>query len=382
MRYLSVCTGILGCKLALEQHGFEPAAYSEIDDYCSLIISERGGRPNVGDMQGINDNVLKLIGHVDALVGGTPCQSFSVAGLRNGMADPRGNLALEFLRLADATRAKWVVWENVPGVLSSDGGRDFGAFVGGLAELGYGWAYRVLDAQYWGLAQRRKRVFVVGCLGGWARAAAVLFERSCLRGDPPPSRETGARVAGAFTAGAHPGSYNGQDARELIAVPDPAYPITAGHRTAKFGSGRDAQDTFVISDVADPVTVTEGKTYDHCGKNSRPRNLIVFDRTQVTSDKNYSSPKEGDPCHPIAATAKPPTIAAPDYGVRRLTPTEVERLQGYPDGWTKVIMPDGKPASDTRRYRALGNTWAVPVMAWIGKRIKTVEELTDGEVRA
>jgi site-specific DNA-cytosine methylase len=128
---------------------------------------------------------------VDVLVGGTPCQSFSVAGLRKGLSDPRGNLALTYLALADRYRPEWLVWENVPGVLSSGDGRDFGAFLGGLAELGYGWAYRSLDAQHFGLAQRRKRVFVVASARGWQRAAAVLFERASMSGHPAPRREAG-----------------------------------------------------------------------------------------------------------------------------------------------------------------------------------------------
>src|SRR5690606_38133166 len=126
----------------------------------------------------------------DLIVGGTPCQSFSVAGLRQGMAAPRGNLALVFLRLVDRYRPRWVLWENVPGVRSSGDGRDLGAFHGALGELGYGWAYRSLDAQYFGLAQRRERVFVVAHSGGdWRTPAAVLLERASLRGDPAPSRE-------------------------------------------------------------------------------------------------------------------------------------------------------------------------------------------------
>jgi site-specific DNA-cytosine methylase len=129
------------------------------------------------------------LGPIDLFCGGTPCQSFSVAGLRKGLDDPRGNLMLTYLAIADKFRPRWLVWENVPGVLSSNGGRDFGAFLGGLGQLGYGFAYRVLDAQYFGVAQRRRRVFVVGYLGDWRPAAAVLFERDSLRGNPAPSRK-------------------------------------------------------------------------------------------------------------------------------------------------------------------------------------------------
>src|SRR6185437_2410388 len=153
--------------------------------------------PNLGDMTKYQEWPDATI---DLLVGGTPCQSFSVAGLRKGLADPRGNLMLTYLAIAERYAPRWVVWENVPGVLSSNGGRDFGTFLGGLAELGYGFAYRVLDAQFFGVAQRRRRVFVVGCLGDWRRAAAVLFERASLSGHPAPSRETRQGIAPTISA--------------------------------------------------------------------------------------------------------------------------------------------------------------------------------------
>ena len=139
--------------------------------------------PNLGDMTRLFDNEIFLHSTIDVLVGGTPCQSFSTAGLRKGLADPRGNLALVYLRIADEKRPRWLIWENVPGVLSSNGGRDFGSFLGALGQLGYGFAYRVLDAQYFGVPQRRRRVFVVGYLGDWRPPAAVLFEREGTGGN-------------------------------------------------------------------------------------------------------------------------------------------------------------------------------------------------------
>ena len=188
MRYLSVCSGIEAATVAWESLGWKPAGFSEVEPFCCALLEHHYPKvPNLGDMTEHGGWDVRA----DILVGGTPCQSFSVAGLRGGMADPRGNLALVFLGIAAQVRPRWIVWENVPGVLSADEGRAFGAFLGGMAELGYGWAYRVLDAQYFGVAQRRRRVFVVGCAGGWRSAAAVLFESSCLRGDPAPSREAG-----------------------------------------------------------------------------------------------------------------------------------------------------------------------------------------------
>lgn len=193
MRYGSACSGIEAATLAWAPLGWQAQWFSEIDAFASAVLAHHYPEvPNLGDLTKIHRRQEFKDAPIDLLVGGTPCQSFSVAGLRRGLADPRGNLALEFLRLVDLARPRWVVWENVPGVLSQDGGRAFGTFLGALGQLGYGWAYRVLDAQYFGLAQRRKRVFVIGHSGGqWARAAAVLFDAASLSGDPPPSREAG-----------------------------------------------------------------------------------------------------------------------------------------------------------------------------------------------
>jgi DNA (cytosine-5)-methyltransferase 1 len=172
--------------------GWVPAFFSEIEKFPRAVLQHH--YPNVplhGDFTTIKGDEY---GAIDLLVGGTPCQSFSVAGLRKGLDDHRGNLALEYLRLVERTQPQWIVWENVPGVLSSNKGRDFGSFLGALVELGYGFAYRILDAQYFGVAQRRRRVFVVGYLGDWRPAGAVLFERESLRGDIAPSRKAGRQL--------------------------------------------------------------------------------------------------------------------------------------------------------------------------------------------
>ena len=195
MKYLSVCSGIEAASVAWHPLGFKPVAFSEIEKFPSAVLAHHyPNTPNLGDMTKCND--WKLNEPIDLLVGGTPCQAFSVAGLRKGLDDPRGNLTLTFLAMARKFRPRWIVWENVPGVLS-DKTNAFGALLAGLAELGYGCAYRVLDAQFFGVAQRRRRVFVVGYLGDWQRAAAVLFEPESLRGDSAPSRKTREGIAGA-----------------------------------------------------------------------------------------------------------------------------------------------------------------------------------------
>jgi DNA (cytosine-5)-methyltransferase 1 len=189
MRFGSVCSGIEAASVAWHPMGWRASFLSEIEPFpCSALKHHYPEVPLHGDFTTIKKDQYDAI---DVLVGGTPCQSFSVAGLRKGLDDPRGNLMLGYLALADKYRPDWLVWENVPGVLSSNGGRDFGTFLGGLGQLGYGFAYRVLDAQHFGVPQRRRRVFVVGCLGDWRRAAAVLFERHSLQGNPAPRRQAG-----------------------------------------------------------------------------------------------------------------------------------------------------------------------------------------------
>ena len=245
MRYLSVCSGIEAVSVAWGPLGWTPAMFAEIDPFCCWLLRSRyhASRPvympsphdspdrkeakrraaairniialpadgaivNAGDFTKIGSND---VGTIDLLAGGTPCQSFSVAGKRAGLDDPRGNLTIEFARLAGRLRPVWLVWENVPGVLSIDDGRTFGAFLGMLVELGYGIAYRVLNAQHFGVPQRRRRVFVVGHLGNWRAAAAVLLERSSLSGYPPPRREARKDVAPTLSARAHGGGGPGTD---------------------------------------------------------------------------------------------------------------------------------------------------------------------------
>ena len=322
-QYGSVCSGIEAATAAWHDLGWKPSFFSEIEAFPRAVLKHHyPDTPLHGDFTTIKGNEYEPI---DLLVGGTPCQSFSVAGLRGGLADDRGNLALEFLRLAKRTRPRWLVWENVPGVLSSNGGRDFGSILGGMVELGYGVAYRTLDAQYFGVAQRRRRVFVVGYLGDWRRAAAVLFERHSLQGHSAPRREKGERVADTFTVGANQCSGFPGDITEVS---------VSMSLNAKGGSGRmDAEsETLIACDVV----------------------------------------------HTLRALSKLETYVAHTLQVRRLTPRECERLQGFPDDYTAISWR-GKPARDCPdgpRYKALGNSMAVPVMRWIGQRIQMVDNIS------
>jgi DNA (cytosine-5)-methyltransferase 1 len=497
MKYLSVCSGIEAATVAWHPLGWEAVGFSEIEKFPSQVLAHHYPNvPNLGDMTKFKE--WNFESNIDVFVGGTPCQSFSVAGLRKGLDDPRGNLMLTYLAIADKLRPRWLVWENVPGVLSSNGGKDFGTFLGGLGELGYGFAYRVLDAQYFGVAQRRRRVFVVGYLGDWRRAAAVLFERHSLSGDLAPRREKrqGAtasvasgvavsdyEVAGTLDKGVpgrgigHNGNYDSQVVSIAKQWPSevaptlttdfadklgqnnqhidgqrggffvPVQPIalaenTIGRQPENGGNGDGFTDggpmytlnATGVHGVAQPIAynIAPGKgllkndihitnadatkTLDASGSNPamhqggaaivqpiffEPRSPDgvprIYPMEGAAPTLNTMGGGQREPCvthavgtdlynaaitGDIAATMSThgsnsggsgPTVMH-QMAVRRLTPKECERLQGFPDNYTD-IMPKGKATPDGSRYKALGNSMAVPVMAWIGKRIQEVENL-------
>ncbi|CAB4153026.1 C-5 cytosine methyltransferase [uncultured Caudovirales phage] len=547
MKYLSVCSGIEAATVAWHPLGWTPVGFGEIEKFpCQVLAHHYPDVTNFGDMTKFKE--WSIGSDVNVLVGGTPCQSFSVAGLRKGLDDPRGNLMLTYLAIAAKHRPKWLVWENVPGVLSSNGGLDFASLLRGMGELGYGFAYRVLDAQYFGVAQRRRRVFVVGYLGNWRPAAAVLFERHSLQGHPAPSREKGQGIAPTIKASVGTGGVDVEhpmvpvmhscispalkardakgplsdgdgDGDGAILVPM-MQPIalaenTIGRKPENGGNGDGFADggpmytlnATGVHGVAQPINIYGGNkrtdrpeggfyvrmdedisktldaasglnptcsqggtavmqpipidTMNHIGRGDKHSfgdfvsgapsytltkhhshavaQPIPFDTTQITSPQNGNNPQAGDPCHPLAAGAHPPAICLMDQGgsamtiendmtgtlrrethghepvvmqpiafsrnddgrdathnlaptmrvagnaggmlgiatsmaVRRLSPKECERLQGFPDGYTD-IQPKGKATPDGPRYKALGNSMAVPVMRWIGERIAQVEAI-------
>jgi DNA (cytosine-5)-methyltransferase 1 len=352
VRYLSVCSGIESATVAWHPLGWEQAAFSEIEPFPRSVLAHHYPHvPIHGDFTTISANDY---GPVDLLVGGTPCQSFSIAGLRGGMDDDRGNLALEFARLAQRVRPRWIVWENVPGVLSSNSGRDFGSILGALEQLGYGWAYRILDAQYFGVPQRRRRVFVVGCLGDWRSAAAVLFERYSLQGNPAPRREAG-ESAPTIPIRSTGGGGLGTDF-------DCDGGLIARCLTTGEGSRPAAGTTTLVVHAlrAEGFDASE----DGTGRGT-PIVPVAFDR-QTGGDMRGLDPK------PTAQLQCGQTPAILNHAVRRLTPRECERLQGFPDDYT-LVPHRGNPAADGPRYKALGNSMAVPVMRWIGERIQGAE---------
>ena len=410
MTYGSICSGIAADHLSFE--GMDCQWFSEIEKFpCAVLKHHYPDIPNHGD---ITDGIKKYDA-VDLVVGGTPCQGFSVAGKRKGLDDDRSNLALRFLEIVTHTRPQWVVWENVPGVFSTDGGRDFGAFIGELGKRGYGWAYRTLDAQYFGVPQRRRRVFVVGYLGDWRPAAAVLFERHSLQGHSPPSQKEGEDIATAtgegFTPASHGGNRRGTGSlranggdlgggsevlvNDWISGPlaEPDYK-DCGTDGMNKGSAKLAMqvyenhpnDSRVTEVDACPTlgkrtgtgggnlplvqrTVGTLQERDHKGAGTTIDDKLVVDMVNMQGDKGGVSNIED---------AKQQAYLHSGVSVRRLTPRECERLMGFPDDFTRIPYR-GKPADncpDGPRYAALGNSIAIPVLKWIGDRIQTVEELS------
>ena len=374
MNYLSVCSGIEAATVAWHHMGWKPVGFSEIEKFPSQVLEHHyPSVPNLRDMTKYKEWNLDSVG---LLVGGTPCQSFSVAGLRKGLEDPRGNLALTYVGILDKFRPKWCIWENVPGVLSSSGGRDFGAFLGALAELGYGFAYRVLDAQNFGVAQRRRRVFVVGYLGDWKPAAKVLFESESLSGNTKQSRkereETAkcitTRIRNDYETESFVYENHGTDSRikEIEVSPTvtarwgtggnnvplaQSYCLQGAGATSQNanGSGYKEEQSFTLN-----VTDVHGVAQFVDVYNQTINGKIAPTMTMACGGTNTSGPK-----------------LMQNMAVRRLTEVECERLQGFPDNYTNIRenCPSGA------RYKALGNSMAVPVMKWIGERINNYERI-------
>ena len=349
MKYGSVCSGVEAATSAWHPLGWEPQWFSEIEKFPSAVLAHHYPNvPNLGDMTKFKEWPIDR--SIDLLVGGTPCQSFSVAGLRKGLDDPRGNLMLTYVAIAARYKPRWLVWENVPGVLSSNGGGDFGTLLTALGEIGYGFAYRICDAQYFGVAQRRRRVFVVGYLGDWRRAAAVLFERESLSGHPAPSREAKQETADTLTVGANQYSgFNGE-------------PVVHGYTTTSFGKYSEGVGTIRaaggdLGGGSETLHVSQPITFG--AQNSASQGDSVSTEVTPTLDKS-----------------KPPAVAM-SSAVRRLTPIECERLQGFPDNFTQIPWRNkaAEDCPDGPRYKAMGNSMAVPVMRWIGERIEMVKNL-------
>lgn len=417
LRYISLFSGIEAASVAWEPLGWEPVAFSEIEPFPCAVLAERfPDVPNLGDVNEIDWS--DYVGAVDLIVGGSPCQAFSVAGRRRGLMDERGRLMLQYVRAVREVRPRWLLWENVPGVLSQSGGDAFATLHRELAECGYSLAWRVLDAQFAGVAQRRRRVFLVGHSDP-GRAAAVLFERESLRWDSPSSRDKRkelAAAAGRGSAGScfgilgnvcdrrstQNGSGVSEDVAPTLNMVDRhavSYDGRAPGAAIAFSAGQSAKSGSVAAHAEVAPTLRAGSSgtnqvpticFNHSASGSRglgesvelsptlrssPGNCSNMPSVCMASGQANAETMEG--CSPMLTRRgrKDSTVVTSGYCVRRLTPVECERLQGFPDGWTAIPWR-GNPVEecpDTPRYKALGNSMAVPVMRWIGRRIQFVD---------
>ena len=453
-----MCSGIEAASVAWHSLGWTPVGFSEIEPFpCAVLAHHFPKVTNYGDMSKFRDWSIRA-GDIDLLVGGTPCQSFSVAGLRQGLKDPRGNLMLTFLAIAEHLKPKWILWENVPGVLSSNGGRDFASFLGALGQLGYGFAYRVLDAQWCrthghprAVPQRRRRVFVVGCLGDQRSAAKVLFESESLQRYSAKSKATRQGTAADVEEGIgsggevvkHNASFTGSSFAQFTEC-DNISPLRAAGGDLGGGSeslivgaicaviakqvsnqivdanqlvpcwwdGDNIASTLTKSNasgaqrmpdkgnfgaVLQPVLFENHPNYSRVtgphdvapscvsryGTGGGNVPLVIPDvhavavvgqvdwRTTNNDSGQVSQTLKTD----LAHQSGPCLAVAPTMQVRRLTPTECERLQGFPDGWTAIPWKkkSAEDCPDGPRYKALGNSMAVNCMEWIGERINAIE---------
>lgn len=520
MRYASFFSGIEMASVAFKPLGWTPVAFAEVDPFASAVLAHHYPHvPNLGDVTAITEDTLAALGQIDLIIMGFPCQDVSSAGKRRGLVNSDGTptrtgLFFDAMRLVRAAHRRcglrWLIGENVPGLYSSNAGRDFAAVVGEIVGCafdvpGAGWQdtgaaagprgmveWRLLDAQWYALAQRRERVFFVGDFGAWADRAPVLLEPESLQGNPPPCVEARQRpaarparrayresiwrqiaqafrrgnaarpadLAGAIDAASGRGGADDNDARSGRLIAEVAGTLSAGGKAAGSATGQDALAGLLVpvafggNDTSGPREIAtclnakggssrmdfESETFiahtltgsgfdasedgsgrgtpiiplfasGHCGANgagigregdpmmtldtsgaaaiafharqdpdcdgevTHPLDTddrtigIAFDTTQITSPENRANPQPGDACHPLSAQGHPPAYAT-HYEVRRITPTEAERLMGVPDGYTNIPYRGAAHAADGPRYKALGNGFAVPVVRWIGQRIE------------
>jgi len=344
MKFLSTFDGCHMFGVALRNAGFDCIGTSEIEKHAAAVTRYHyPDTPQLGDIRNVRPTQP-----FDLLVGGFPCQDLSVAGDRRGLAGERSGLFWELCRIARECSPAWILLENVPGLLSSNEGRDMGTVVGALGQLGYGWAYRVLDAQHFGVPQRRRRVFIVGCLGDSRRAGKVLFEPESVRGDSPPSREAGAGASGdvAKCLTAHGQRLDGETETFVV------------NQTAFNWRG----DDYAPSEVS-PCLNTHGRGSIATG--------VVLSGRASDSPAALTGAVSSTVRASQGGQDKPHVLTF--GGVRRLMPIECERLQGLPDDWTRYgRKEDGTvyEVKDGPRYAMIGNGGAVPVVEWVGRRIQ------------
>lgn len=366
MRYLSLFSGIEAVTVAWHSLGFEPAAFAEIAPFPSAVLAHHyPDVPNLGDVTAITENQIKNLGHIDIVVGGSPCQDLSIAGKRNGLAGERSGLFHEQIRIFNAARhfcgARFLLWENVPGAFSTNNGRDFAVVVGTMAGCQFdvpkdGWGtegvalgnnglveWAVLDAQWFGVAQRRRRVFALLDTGDWRDRPPILLERDSLRGNSPPRRCKGTGTT---------------------AVPAPSIGNESSHPLIAMAHGQAGAE--IATDRSPSLTCNHEAPIIAYGFQPRIARNGRGDMGEVVNALTAQAGETGKgDAAPCVATV---------MQARRLTPRECERLQGFPDDYTLIPVSSAKMAADGPRYKALGNSMAVPVMRWIGQKLKQITE--------
>lgn len=309
MNYLSLFSGIEAVSVAAKSLNWQAVAFSEIADFpCEVLKYHYPSIQNLGDVKNINGE--KYNGTVDIIIGGSPCQNFSIAGNRKGLYGEHSSLAWEFIRILSEVQPKWFLWENVPGTLSTNNGEDFKQLLTELSKLGYGLAWRVLDAQYFGVPQRRRRIFLVGYFGDWRPPVAVLFERKSLSSNFAKSGK--------------------KEYCSARTVPD-------CHKKANGIGDIQIYDIQQRSDVLRKCNIIPTLT-SRMGTGGN--NIPLINNNKI---------------------------------IRKLTPFECERLQGFPDNYTDIPYKGKKHSPLYKRYEAIGNSMAVPVIEWILKRITIVD---------
>ena len=380
MKFLSICSGIESASIAWEPIGYECIGVSEIEPFRSAVLQYHYPEvKNYGDFTQIEK---KDIGgkSPDVLVGGTPCATFSVAGLREGIKSDRGNLALEFIRLIKRINPTWILWENVPGVLSSNGGKDLASFLGGLAELGYGFAYRVLDTQYIrtqrfprAIPQMRRRIFVVGHSRNWRNPAKVLFDGEALSWNPPPRREKREENTRTIT---HRLTRSDQYTQDDIAGTIAARDYKSATDLVAIASGHSKSNGSGLNQNGAMYTITANDHHSVLVRKPNNSPCVVFEPRSPDGGAPRVRKDEVSPTLNAMTGGNRQPCVARNTIVRRLTPLECERLQGLPDNYTQIPYR-GKSKEEcpvSKRYEACGRAMSINVMEWLGTRIKEVHE--------
>lgn len=386
MKYLSLFSGIEAASVAWEPLGWKPVAFSEVDKFsCKFLAHKYPSVPNLGDATKITEKMISQLGRIDLVVFGSPCQDLSVAGQRKGLIDDAGGFtrsglffsALNIFNWAKKhCGARYALWENVPGAFSSNSGRDFASVVSSMAGLDdvitpkNGWGnegialgenglleWATLDAQWFGVAQRRRRLYAVLDTGNWQSRRPILLEPKSMRGITPPSREAREKIA-SFTPGGFGNYSEGVGPRRANDGQRQPCVMTFGRQSSSEYDENQGASTLLARDYKGLTDlVAYGTPGNWIGR--KPENggnavdpMLNVAPCQTTTD-----------VHAVAHISK----------VRRLTPLECERLQGFPDNYTNF-----EGASDTARYKALGNSMAVPVMRWIGKKIESADWIKNG----